>query len=270
MNKLICINIIFLLVCISACEKKSISIEEFVCKHSVDYAKSLCRDSNIQVVLETRLEPLDKEIIFNYLLNKEFSITRASSIVYKDNLQDYLFMTRFSLFKKHRLIHYEQEEGLVSMTCFKEYMDSVIYAKYGKDFYKKLYAKTDSIYLVNSHRTELIIDGTYVNYLDTYPSFPGGDEMFYEYFSNFITRNKVIIEENIISYDHSTEIFLIIDEDGNIDKSQIINHQSKIVDSLTTIMINNMPKWEPAYYNGKKVRSTYNLRVNYDWFSCWN
>ncbi len=96
----------------------------------------------------------------------------------------------------------------------------------------------------------------YKHYQD--PKFPGGCDKLIEYIAKNMHYPDMAREAAIQG--HVIARFLI-DEKGEIRNIHIIRSIGGGCDQEVIRIISNMPKWKPAYYNHRPVRSIYDLPV---------
>ena len=83
------------------------------------------------------------------------------------------------------------------------------------------------------------------------PEYPGGMEKFFVY-----------VRENE-STDEKGKVFVsfVVEPSGEITEPSIVMGMNEVVDKMILDLIKAMPKWTPAYYQGKAVRKKIVLPV---------
>lgn len=124
----------------------------------------------------------------------------------------------------------------VEKICFKKYMDSLIYAKYGKNIFIRAKQKSDSINkIIPSY---LNLDSSF-NYLP--PNYK--PELKNDSLGKYIYQQ--LCEDDKIDFGYVTTYFTI-NKLGQIEKARIIKSLSPELDSRTLRILYDMPPWEPA------------------------
>jgi TonB family protein len=80
----------------------------------------------------------------------------------------------------------------------------------------------------------------------------------------YISRN-VNYPQYAIEHDFQGKVYLqfVIDSDGSVKYVSIVKGKSTCLDRESIRVISNMPKWIPAYKDGKPVPSIYRLPINF-------
>jgi TonB family protein len=99
-------------------------------------------------------------------------------------------------------------------------------------------------------KTEIVTDA----------EFPGGKNKF----ANFL-RQKLIYPESSIedAKEGVSFVKIIIDKNGNIKSTQILNSLGSDFDQEIKRVVGRMPQWVPAKKNGEAVESTFSFKVNF-------
>jgi len=95
------------------------------------------------------------------------------------------------------------------------------------------------------------------NTAGTCPEFPGGEKSLLIYLANHIRYPN--------GDDVSGKVFvtMIIEKNGSIDHLQIARGLTKEVNDEAIRVLKAAPKWKPATRNGKAVRISYTIPVNF-------
>jgi hypothetical protein len=122
-------------------------------------------------------------------------------------------------------------------------MTELLQKKYGKDFLNRALVLTDSL------------DKT-VNWKKD-AEFPGGQEALSKYIS---TKLKQI---GILKDDFKTKIYVEfeITPSGKVTNPEITRGTSTVIDLKVRTIINQMPKWSPAYMYGKPIKQRYTMPI---------
>lgn len=92
--------------------------------------------------------------------------------------------------------------------------------------------------------------------VDDSASFPGGPKALQFY----ILKNLVYPEGTL---DGLCEVSCIVNTEGTLTNIRFLKRINADADQLVVELIRNMPRWEPATVNGKKVRSVAKLSFNF-------
>ncbi|KQC00071.1 hypothetical protein AQF98_13980 [Pedobacter sp. Hv1] len=93
------------------------------------------------------------------------------------------------------------------------------------------------------------------NKVDKAASFPGGFELFKEYLIK--TTRKVSNQKG------SVMVSFVVEKDGEVTNGSMVSGLDEATDKEAIRLVESSPKWEPALQNGKKVRSSYQMRINF-------
>lgn len=94
------------------------------------------------------------------------------------------------------------------------------------------------------------------NKIDQAASFPGG----FKAFSNFLIKTT----RKVSSTNGRVEVSFIVESDGTITNEKVENSLDEASDKEALRVIKLSPKWEPALQKGKKVRSAYQMGMNFN------
>lgn len=92
------------------------------------------------------------------------------------------------------------------------------------------------------------------------PEFPGGDEAIRQFLINTIRYPLAAAEANI-----QGKVFVnfIILEDGTVSDIAILRSVHPLLDAEATRIVKQMPKWKPGRQNGKQVKVSYTIPINF-------
>ncbi len=88
--------------------------------------------------------------------------------------------------------------------------------------------------------------------IESNPEYPGGMEQFFVY----------IRKNNNIEGAGKVFVTFFVEPDGEITEASIVKGVSEEVDGKVLELINNMPKWKPAMYQGNPVRKKMVLPID--------
>ncbi len=90
-------------------------------------------------------------------------------------------------------------------------------------------------------------------------AFPGGEKML----SNYLKENLKypVIAGEIVTGRVICQF--VVERDGSITQIKVIKSVDEALDNEAVRIISNMPKWKPGQVNGKDVRSTYILPIDF-------
>lgn len=80
----------------------------------------------------------------------------------------------------------------------------------------------------------------------------------------YISKN-VNYPQYALEHDIQGKVYLmfIVETDGSVSSVSIAKGVSACIDREALRVINEMPKWEPAYHEGKPIRTIYRLPINF-------
>lgn len=90
---------------------------------------------------------------------------------------------------------------------------------------------------------------------DRLASLPGGFPAFRSYLINTAKKTNGKKGKVVVGF--------IVETDGSITDENIVAGLDKVSDDEAIRLIHNSPKWAPALQNGKKVRSSYQIGINF-------
>ena len=92
------------------------------------------------------------------------------------------------------------------------------------------------------------------------PSFPGGDETRIHFLQNNIIYPQLAKESGIQGTVYLT---FVVDKDGSISDVYILKGIGGGCDEEAVRIVKQMPKWKPAYQNGKPVRVLFHMPIRF-------
>ena len=123
-----------------------------------------------------------------------------------------------------------------------------------------MFAQSDG---VNTTSNDTVVgddDCVNVNY-ETWPEFPGGQQEMFKYIQENLIYPKLALKKQIQG---RSICQFIVEKDGSISHIQVVRSSgNKSLDRAAIRVIKTMPKWTPGRLQGKIVRTTYALPVNF-------
>lgn len=100
-----------------------------------------------------------------------------------------------------------------------------------------------------------------VDFPDIEADFPGGEEMMRKWMQENIVYPDLSIENG-----EQGKVYLnfVVEKDGTITNVVIVKGATRELDNEAKRLVRNMPKWEPGETNGKKVRTSFTLPINFE------
>jgi len=92
------------------------------------------------------------------------------------------------------------------------------------------------------------------------PEFPGGQQELFTYLGNNLEYPKTAKSEGI---EGRVVVNFIIEKDGSIGHVEVLKGIGGGCDQEAVRVISNMPNWSPGIHNGKKVRVSYKLPIQF-------
>lgn len=180
--------------------------------------------------------------------NKMASATEQNAKYVEYNWINYdsSITTNFVSFESRRLIRTESNKNLLPSGIWRYYDENGKLIKVLDYDFDLVYNKkpSDSIFYFDLASKRLSIDGEFEP-----PIFSKGDFAFY------ITENLQYPESAAINgFYGKVKVLFVINEDGSISNVSILKGIHKILDQEAMRVIRSMPHWEPAVYNGKKIK----------------
>jgi len=97
--------------------------------------------------------------------------------------------------------------------------------------------------------------------VESMPEFVGGMNQLYKYINANVTYTEKAKKAKVSG---SVFISFIIDPDGSVTKPKIVKGIHPDLDSISLLIIKNMPYWIPGYQKGIPVSVKYNLPINFN------
>ena len=97
-------------------------------------------------------------------------------------------------------------------------------------------------------------------FVEDMPEFPGGAAALNKYLNNSITY-PVIAQENGVQ--GKVFVGFVVDRDGSITNAVVTRGVDPNLDKEALRVINSMPKWKPGMQQGKTVRVSYTVPINF-------
>ena len=123
-----------------------------------------------------------------------------------------------------------------------------------------MFAQSDG---VNTTSNDTVVgDDDYICvYYETWPEFPGGQKEMFKYIQENLIYPKLALKKQIQG---RSICQFIVEKDGSISHIQVVRSSgNKSLDRAAIRVIKTMPKWTPGRLQGKIVRTTYALPVNF-------
>lgn len=102
-------------------------------------------------------------------------------------------------------------------------------------------------------------DGVY-QIVEEMPSFPGGDQKLMEYIANNINYPHEARDKGI---EGRVFIRMVIEKDGSVSNVKLLRGIGGGCDEEAVRVISSMPKWKPGMQDGKPVRVSYQIPINF-------
>ncbi len=123
-----------------------------------------------------------------------------------------------------------------------------------------MFAQSDD---VNTISNDTVVGDDYyicVQY-ETWPKFPGGQQTMLKYIQENLKYPKQALKKQIQG---RSICQFIVEKDGSISHIRVVRSSgNKSLDRAAIRVIKTMPKWTPGRLQGKIVRTTYTLPVNF-------
>lgn len=95
---------------------------------------------------------------------------------------------------------------------------------------------------------------------DEFPAFPGGEEARMKYLQNNISYPEELISDSIQG---TVYIKFTIDKHGAVHNPEVLRGVHEAIDAEALEAVENMPNWEPGYYNGEPVNVNFNMPIRF-------
>jgi len=197
----------------------------------------------------TKIEKRDSTEIENYKIQVYRNLELGNIIAYPNNnifdriLLDEFAYKKYGVYLCHTLILDEDKEKVA-----KSIMDSVIFEKYGQNFYIKLLQEFDKI--ENTIPQNKTIDGYYLTVKQDYDDIA----ITRKYILNQLKERKLIPLNQNPFYPRVLRINFIVSKKGLIKNPQVLLKYNQKIDSTVVILLKELPfKWTPGTIEGKIV-----------------
>ena len=123
-----------------------------------------------------------------------------------------------------------------------------------------MFAQSDGVNTTSNDTVVGDYDYICVEY-ETWPEFPGGQREMFKYIQENLIYPKLALKKQIQG---RSICQFIVEKDGSISHIQVVRSSgNKSLDRAAIRVIKTMPKWTPGRLQGKIVRTTYVLPVNF-------
>ena len=123
-----------------------------------------------------------------------------------------------------------------------------------------MFAQSDGVNTTSNDTVVVDDDYICVEY-ETWPKFPGGQQEMFKYIQENLIYPKLALKKQIQG---RSICQFIVEKDGSISHIQVVRSSgNKSLDRAAIRVIKTMPKWTPGRLQGKIVRTTYALPVNF-------
>lgn len=95
---------------------------------------------------------------------------------------------------------------------------------------------------------------------DDMPEFPGGQDALLNYLMRTIRYPKECYENGIQG---RVVVSFIVEKDGSVSEACVVKNVEPKLDAEALRVISLMPKWEPGKHDGKPVRVSYSVPINF-------
>ena len=155
--------------------------------------------------------------------------------------------TYFYVLKKYYNINWYFVDSLDFEAYYDSTMLELLKGKYGDDFLMRAKSKADSLENTENWRKDA--------------EFPGGQIEMFKFISTRLS-NKGFKKSNIKA---KLYIEIDIDSTGKVTNTLIRRGKNKRLEEDVISIINQMPRWQPAYLYGKPIRQKYGFPINIDY-----
>lgn len=93
------------------------------------------------------------------------------------------------------------------------------------------------------------------------PEYPGGMKALFKYLGSNVKYPVEAIKENIQG---RVIVGFVINKDGSFSDVKVLRPVNKYLDAEALRVVKSMPKWKPGKQNGKEVRVSYNVPINFN------
>ena len=103
-------------------------------------------------------------------------------------------------------------------------------------------------------------ENTVFTTVDQMPEFPGGLPGLAKYLSENVSYPQTARESGIQG---RVIVYFVIETNGRVSNTKVIRGIGGGCDEEAVRVVNAMPRWKPAKQEGKKVRVSFNLPINF-------
>jgi TonB family protein len=96
--------------------------------------------------------------------------------------------------------------------------------------------------------------------LEQMPGFVGGTEALMRYVQALAVYTDKARADSISG---TVYVSFIVETDGSITKAKILRGLHKDLDSISLVIVRNMPKWIPGKNNGRSIEAPFNLPIKF-------
>lgn len=119
----------------------------------------------------------------------------------------------------------------------------------------KTTTKTESNTAVNAIEEDVFV------VVEEDPEFPGGMEALYRYLASNIKYPENAKKERIQG---KVYVSFVIEKDGSVSNIKVLRDIGGGCGEEAVRVVKQMPKWKPGRQRGKRVRTQYNLPINFN------
>lgn len=94
----------------------------------------------------------------------------------------------------------------------------------------------------------------------TKPAFPGGEEAFNSYLAENLKYPEMAVEMGI---EGVVTVEFIVKADGSISDAKIVRMVDPDLEDEALRLVNNMPRWNPAFNEGVPTDARYSLPIRF-------
>lgn len=102
-------------------------------------------------------------------------------------------------------------------------------------------------------------DGVFFD-VEEMPRYPGGEVSLRSFIANHVNYPKAAVEKGIQG---KVYVSFVIDEDGSVTESKIARGVDPALDKEALRVINKLPNWTPGKEDGKPVKVSYTVPINF-------
>lgn len=196
-----------------------------------------------------------KEAAKNDFTNGVYKQPYSKGLFLKDS--DFqIYLIRFAKEKYGIEVYESTSEYDERKECYEQEMSSLLNFNFGfSDITDVAWESYVCEYFQKFNYSDL-----YCKNVDTLASFVNGVNGLFDYLNKNLTYPEKSLEKNI---EGRVFVSFIVEANGNINNVEILRGISNDIDSTVIDVIEKMPEWIPAKYNGKEVNSKYILPIKF-------